>query len=217
MGLHLERLLLKTLDAVLQLFERFQSDDDNSSIFVLNLIVDQRGAIIYDPDPGETLRGIASLLDLVKGVICSIPVIQSDLVSIRGYNGLMIVSNHEAEVILADAKQRLGEIFGQNMKLPEDLLLQFQAYHVVLAEPYYSFPPGWHDDAQWERLLPEWERIWCKSRRWIDEIELLAKDEEDVGIFVAVTSGSQNQRFATEVLVKKAKSLGDHIMQTIER
>ena len=217
MGLHLGGLLFNTLDAVLELFERFASDADDSAIFVLNLIVDERSNVRYDPEPGETLDGIASLLELVKGVICSVPVVQSDLVSIPDYNSLMIVSSYEADVMVAHAKQRLAEIFSQNMKQPEHLRLQFQAYHFVLAEPYYAFPAGWHDEAQWKKLLPEWDRIWRKSRRWIDEIEVLAEDEEDVGIFVAITSGSPEQRFATQVLAGKARSIGDHIMETMER
>ena len=44
---------------------------------------------------------------------------------------------------------------------------------------------------------------------------MLAEDEEDVGMFVAITSGPANQNLVTEVLVRKALSLGDHIKDTV--
>jgi len=196
--------------------ERFESDDDDSAIFILNLIVDDKGSIRYDPEPKDTLDRIAALLRLVKDVICSVPVIHSDLVSVPYYNSLMIVSDHEADIMLARAKQHLAEIFGQKMQKPDDLRQKFDALNVVLAEPYFTFPPDWHKDGNWTNLLPEWERIWEKCLLWIDEIEVLAEDEEDVGMFVAITSGSADQRFVTEILVNKARSLGDFIKETIE-
>ncbi len=196
--------------------ERFESDDDDSAIFILNLIVDDKSSIRYDPEPKDTLERMASLLQLVKDAICSVPVIHSDLVSVPHYNSLMIVSDHEAEIMLARANRHLAEIFGQKMQQPDGLRQQFEALNVVLAEPYFTFPPDWHKDGNWENLLPEWKRIWRRCMRRIDEIEVLAEDEEDVGMFVAITSGSTDQHFVTEVLVNKARSLGDFIKETIE-
>ena len=63
----------------------------------------------------------------VMGVICSVPVFQSGLVSIPDYNSLMMVGSYEADSMLAHAKQRLAEIFSQNMKQPEHLRLQCEA------------------------------------------------------------------------------------------
>ena len=187
MSLHLGRLLFKTLHSVLELFERFVSDIDGSAIFILNLIVDDNSRICYSPEPQETLDRISGLLELVKDAICSVPVIQSNLSSVPNYNDLMVVSSHEANVMLEQARSYLADIYRTKMSGPENLLSQFNAYSFVLSESYYEFPPNWHTN--WKKFVPAWEAVWKRSRKLVDEIEVLSKDEEDVGMFVAITSG----------------------------
>ena len=213
MSLHLGKLLFKTLHSVVELFERFDSDTDDSAIFILNLIVNDRGIICYSPEPLETLSRIAQLLEKVRNTICSIPVIQSSLTSIENYNCLTVVSSHEANVMLQEAISQLTIFLKSKMDGPEHLRSQFEAYYFVLAEPYFEFPPNWHE--KWKLMVPQWEQIWKRSRTLIDEIEVLAKDEEDVGIFVAITSGPEKYKLVTEMLVRKARSLGDHVKDTV--
>jgi len=215
MSLHLTTLLFKTLHAVLLLFDRFESNDDDSAIFILNLIVDQNNCIRYDPEPQETLHRIASLLELVKDAICSVPVIRSDLVSIQSYASLNVVSSHEADVMLQEAKVHLADIYRQKMKCPENLLAKFIAYEFVLSEPDCVFPSNWYVNQVWKGLVPEWQRVFKRSRQLKDEIEVLAKDEEDVGIFVVITSGPAKYNLVTEVLVNKALSIGDRVKKII--
>jgi hypothetical protein len=127
----------------------------------------------------------------------------------------MVVSSFEADVMLDSVMNHLADIYRQKTKVSEDLLEHFRAYEFVLSEPYYEFPQNWHPRQAWTRLKTEWDQIWTRSRRLRDEIEVLAEDEEDVGMFVAITSGPANQNLVTEVLVRKALSLGDHIKDTV--
>lgn len=213
MSLHLGRLLFKTLHSVVELFKRFESDVDDSAIFILNLIVDEDNRIRYSPEPQQTLIRISGLIELVKDAICSVPVVQSNLSSIPSYNDLMVVSSHEANVMMEQAKSQLADIYSRQMSGPENLLSQFNAYSFVLSEAYYEFLPNWHSN--WKKIVPAWGEVWKRSRKLVDEIEVLSKNEEDVGMFVAITSGPEEQKLVTEVLVNKAASLGKHIKDTI--
>ena len=215
MSLHLEKLLFNTLEAVLKMFERFESEADISPLFILNLIVDDDSRVRYSPEMHETLDGISSLLDMVKNTICSISVIPSELVTIEGYDSLKVVSLHEADVMLHAAKSHLATIYRQKTKEPDELLAQFKQYDYLLSEPSYVFPRNWHSNQVWRSLVPRWQQVWQRSRRLMDEIEVLAKDEEQVGMFIAITSGPVSENLVTEVLVSKAQRLGDHIKETI--
>ena len=215
MSRHLERLLFKALDDVVELFRRFEANDDDSALFILHLIVDENGVIRYNPQPQETLDRIVGLLDVVKKTICGFDVLPSDRMSLPCYKTMKIVSSFEADVMFEEAKSRLAYIYKHHAQGHEDLLARFQEYHFVLTEPYYVFPKDWHLGDKWKRLVPHWERVWARSRNLMDEIEVLAQDEEDVGMFLAITSGPDSERLVTEVLVGKAKSLGEHIKGTI--
>jgi hypothetical protein len=216
MSLHLETLLFSTLHEVVHLFERFESSSDDKALFIVNLIVDNGGRIRYSPEPEETLINISSLLDKVKDTICSVSVIQCSLVEIEHYNSLMIVSSHEADVMLQGAKAHLREIYQHKMQATVELIQKFDAYRFVLSEPHYEFPANWWNarDA-WRRHVPEWKKIWERSRTLRDEIEVLEEDEVDVGLFLAITSGPEEYNLVTEVLGNKALSLGNNIKKTI--
>lgn len=216
MSLHLEKLLFNTLHDVIHLFERFGSSSDGKALFVVHLIVDDRSRIRYSPEPEETLRDMSALLDKVKHTICSVPVIQCSLAQIENYNSLMIVSSHEADVMLQEAKARLSHIYRRKMQESEGLIEKFDAYRFVLSEPYYEFPANWWNVREsWKRYVPEWKKIWEGSRTLRDEIEVLEEDEVDVGMFLAITSGPVEDNLVTEVLANKALSLGNHIKHTI--
>jgi len=216
MSLHLGKLLFSTLHDVLHLFERFESSSDDKALFVVHLIVDDRSRIRYSPEPEEMLRDISALLDKVKHTICSVPVIQCSLAEVENYNSLMIMSSHEADAMLQEAKAHLSDIYRQKIRETEGLIEKFDAYSFVLSEPYYEFPANWWNAREaWKRCVPEWKKIWERSRVLRDEIEVLEEGEVDVGMFLAITSGPEEDNLVTEVLANKALSLGDHIKKTI--
>ena len=117
---------------VLHLFERFESSSDDKALFVVHLIVDDRSRIRYSPEPEEMLRDISALLDKVKHTICSVPVIQCSLAEVENYNSLMIMSSHEADAMLQEAKAHLSDIYRQKIRETEGLIEKFDAYSFVL-------------------------------------------------------------------------------------
>ena len=216
-----------------QLLSQFASDivafvqQHHAPLFSIRLAVDDGGQVVLDPDPSKVLAQMCGLLRLARTVVCSVPVLHSDMSTDPEYFGAKLVSEAQAEAVLDPAKGQLEALFMEHGPPLKVLIDMYRKFEYIFTEPYFEFTNEFTDPNAWKSSEKVWRALFLKTRSLRNRILALSPSQVTVGIFrIQIASraeGSDSESsekyarrlLAASALESKAASLLRHVVSTV--